>query len=246
MSKYSIELVPRDFQQLENDIKTIDSFPHFEFINIPDLKRFNIRSWESAQLVKKYNYTFIPHFRAIDFNVEKPEKIFKIIEENELEKVLIISGDPPQDMSYEVFPTSSISLCKIIKKDFPKIKIYGALDPYRSSIKDEMDYLDKKKDCGFDGFFSQPFFDLRLLEIFLENYEDDEIYWGISPVTSIRSKNYWETRNRASFPKEFTPSFEWNVNFAKKAIEYLDKKKHQLYFMPIKIDMEKYLKCIFY
>lgn len=186
MSKYSIELVPRDFQQLENDIKTINSFPHFEIINIPDLKRFNIRSWESAQLVKKYDFTFIPHLRAIDFNVENPEKIFKIIEENELEKVLIISGDPPQDMSYEVFPTSSISLCKIIKKGFSKIKIYGALDPYRSSIKDEMDYLDKKKDCGFDGFFSQPFFDLRLLEIFLENYEDDEIYWGISPVTSIR------------------------------------------------------------
>ena len=125
--------------------------------------------------------------------------------------------------------------------------LFELIDPISAnSIKDEMGYLDKKKDCGFDGFFSQPFFDLRLLEIFLENYENDEIYWGISPVTSIRSKNYWETRNRASFPKEFTPSFEWNVNFAKRAIEYLDKKKHQLYFMPIKIDMEKYLKCIFY
>ncbi|MEM7184916.1 MAG: methylenetetrahydrofolate reductase [Spirochaetota bacterium] len=243
--KYSIELVPRQIEQLEVDIKTIQKYQRIEYINIPDLKRFKIRSWEPVELVNKYKYSFIPHLRSIDFNINDMSKIENIITQHDLNKILLVTGDPPQDMSYEVFPTSTLELCKKLKNTFPELTIYGAIDPYRSNIKDEIEYLNQKIDQGFDGFFSQPFFDLRLLEIFLEQYESYEIFWGVSPVTSVKSKNYWETRNRATFPNVFQPTLEWNINFAKQVIQYLKDRSQNIYFMPIKINLEKYLGGIF-
>jgi predicted CoA-binding protein len=112
------------------------------------------------------------------------------------------------------------------------------VDPYRKNIREELDYIKRKKDAGADGFFTQPFFDLRLMDIYAELLEGSEIFWGVSPVTGEKSVNYWETKNNVVFPKDFEPTLAWNIDFAQKALAYTEKTNTNIYFMPIRTDLE--------
>lgn len=156
----------------------------------------------------------------------------------------MIAGDQPQDMSRRVFRTSSVDLIRAIKKQMPKLKVYAGIDPYRSGIKTELDYAGRKIEAGADGFFTQPFFDLRLMEIYNDLLAGIEVFWGVSPVMSLRSKDYWDNLNNAIFPPDFEPTLEWNRRFAKQALEFAQKTDSNLYFMPIRIDLVEYLSGI--
>jgi methylenetetrahydrofolate reductase (NADPH) len=105
--------------------------------------------------------------------------------------------------------------------------------------------LQQKIEAGATGFFSQPFFDLRLLEIYSEYLEGYDVYWGVSPVTGERSKLYWETRNRAIFPKSFAPTLEWNVRFGQEVMNFCRNNSFNLYLMPINVNLTNYLKKLF-
>jgi methylenetetrahydrofolate reductase (NADPH) len=74
-----------------------------------------------------------------------------------------------------------------------------------------------KPGAAHDGFFTQPLFDLRLLEICTEMLRGKNVFWGIAPVVGERSQAYWETTNRVIFPCGFTPTLGWNRDFAAKA-----------------------------
>jgi len=100
-------------------------------------------------------------------------------------------------------------------------------------------------DEGVEGFFSQPFFDLRLMEIYAEKLHNFEIFWGISPVITHKSKSYWESRNRAYFPKGFEPTMDWNLDFANKAMDFCRQTNGNIYMMPIRVNLEEYLSGIF-
>ena len=67
------------------------------------------------------------------------------------------------------------------------------------------------------------------------------VYWGVTPVTSERSKSYWEMKNNVIFPKGFEATLEWSVDFAKKVKEFADVHGDNLYLMPIKGNLEGYL-----
>jgi methylenetetrahydrofolate reductase (NADPH) len=47
-------------------------------------------------------------------------------------------------------------------------------------------------DAGCNGFYTQPFFSLKVLDLWLEQLSDTEIWFGISPVYSDKSRKYWE------------------------------------------------------
>ena len=111
-------------------------------------------------------------------------------------------------------------------------------------IKAELDYIKRKIDAGADGFFTQPFFDLRLMEIYYDLLPKVETFWGISPVMSARSKDYWDNLNNAIFPPDFEPTLEWNRTFAKRALEFCRNTDSNIYFMPIRVDLVKYLEGI--
>ena len=64
---------------------------------------------------------------------------------------------------------------------------------------------------------------------------------GISPVMSVRSKDYWDNLNNAIFPPDFEPTLEWNRNFAKRALAFCKSTDSSIYFMPIRVDLVKYL-----
>lgn len=128
-----------------------------------------------------------------------------------------------------------------LKRELPQVKVYAGMDPYRNGIKEEIDYLRAKQDAGAEAFFTQPFFDLRLMEIYQGFMQDCTVYWGISPVLTENSQNYWENKNNAVFPPDFEATLEWNRNFAQKALEFAKKYNGNIYFMPIRTDIAAYL-----
>ena len=244
--KISLELVPRDGRYIREKVSFVEqSIPQISAINFPDLLRFDIRSWEACQMMGNSALDRIAHLRAIDFDMNRPFPLTDFLKNANIQKVLVIEGDKPQDMKQIVYPSTSIEFIRKLKKEAPEVVIYAAFDPYRNNIRYELEYLWQKIEAGASGFFSQPFFDLRLLEIYSEYLEGHDVYWGVSPVTGESSKLYWETRNRAIFPKSFTPTLNWNVQFGKEVINYCSKNGFNLYLMPININLTNYLRKLF-
>jgi len=242
LHEVSIELVPRDRETLQQELQQVrDHFPDVSAINIPDLLKFSLRSWDACSMAKRLFPRAIPHLRAIDFDLSKPFPLLETFIQNDIDSVLVISGDQPLDMSRRVFRTSSIELIRAIKIQMPALKIYAGIDPYRSGIKDELDYVKRKRDAGAEGFFTQPFFDRRLMEIYHDLLSGVETFWGISPVMSVRSKDYWDNLNNAIFPPDFEPTLEWNRRFARQALDFARQTDSSLYFMPIRVDLVEYL-----
>lgn len=241
----SIELVPRDRETLRRDLQKLrEHFPSIDTINIPDLLKFSLRSWVACSQAKRLFPHAIPHLRAIDFDLDKPFPLVETFAQNGIDRVLVIAGDQPQDMSRRVFRTGSVELIRAIKRQMPAMKIYAGIDPYRTGIKNELDYVRRKLDAGAEGFFTQPFFDLRLMEIYHDLLAGIETFWGISPVMSVRCRDYWDNLNNAIFPPDFAPTLEWNRCFAGRALEFARQTDSSLYFMPIRVDLVEYLEGI--
>lgn len=242
MSKIAIELVPRNREALEHDLLQVkNNFPQIDIINIPDLLKFELRSWDACSQAKTHFSHAIPHLRAIDFDLSQPFPLTETFTEAGFDSVLVIAGDQPQDMSRRVYRTSSTELIRAIKVALPDMKVYAGIDPYRTGIKTELDYVKRKLDAGAEGFFTQPFFDLRLMEIYRDLLAGLEVFWGISPVMSARSKDYWDNLNNAIFPPDFEPTLQWNRDFARQALDFVERTDTNLYFMPIRVDLVKYL-----
>ena len=245
--KISLELVPRTEQYICEQVSFVEKcLPQISEINFPDLPRFDIRAWEACRMISHSKLEKIAHLRAIDFDLNKPLVLLDFLKANHIKKVLVVEGDKPEDMPEMVyFPTTSIDMIRKIRSEADDITVYAAFDPYRNNIRYELEYLHQKKEAGACGFFSQPFFDLRLLEIYSEYLENEEVYWGVSPVTSKGAKQYWETRNRAIFPKSFDSTLEWNAHFGQSVMKYCQDNNYNLYLMPINIDLEEYLSKLF-
>ncbi|MDR1672583.1 MAG: methylenetetrahydrofolate reductase [Bacteroidales bacterium] len=242
----SLELVPQDEAYIREQTAFAErAVPQISIINFPDLMRFDIRSWEACRMVGNSPLGKIVHIRAIDFDLNQPFPLSRFFADNHIDKILVIAGDKPQDMKRRMYPTNSVDFIRKLSHEIPDVKIYAGFDPYRNNIRHEMEYLMQKMDAGAAGFFSQPFFDLRLLEIYAEYIQNKDVFWGVSPVMSDRSKAYWETRNSAIFPESFTPTLEWNIRFGKQVIEFCKQQNFNLYLMPIRIDLPVYLKELF-
>lgn len=83
------------------------------------------------------------------------------------------------------------------------------------------------------------------LKIYADYLQGTEVYWGISPVTSEASQSYWQAKNNAIFPREFNPTFDWNIDFARMTLDYVRKHDLNIYFMPIRTNLREYLEPIF-
>lgn len=245
MSQTVLELVPRNREVLERDLLLVrEYFPHITTINIPDLLQFELRSWDACALVHHYLPYSIPHLRAIDFDLKTDWPCLQTIRDAGCPALLAITGDPPQDMLHRTFRTPITDFIKRLKQELPGVKIYAGLDPYRSGFKEELDYVQAKRQAGADGLFTQPFFDLRLMDIWADLLEDIEVYWGIAPVLTDKSQAYWENKNNAYFPPDFRPTLAWNRHFASQALEFSRNRAASSYIMPIRADIRKYLEGI--
>ena len=240
----SFEIVPRSLAAFDEQyafVQTLDK--GINIINVPDIQRFDTRSWELATRINRRQYRFIPHFRAIDFKIESGE-LFRIIEDYQLDSVLLVSGDPPEGLKRAYYNTDVVDLIRAVRQRFPALKIYAGFDPHRSGVQDECNYIQRKVDAGAMGLFSQPFYDNRMIEIYAEHLQGVESYIGISPITTKASMNYWEVKNKVKFPRGFSPDYDWNVAFANDAISFAANHGLHVYFMPIRIDLKKYFERI--
>ncbi len=240
----SFELVARDEEAVQNQLAFIEQqLPFVNIINVPDLLRYPIRSWQVSKYIDRERYRFIPHFRAIDFDI-KSSRLNDIIDEFDLQEVLLVTGDPPPNMAHKIYDTRVVDLIEAVKKHRSSISVYGGFDSYRSGVRDEVRYMNDKLEAGADALFSQPFFDLRFLEIYSEQIDSNKVYWGISPVITEQSKRYWETMNNVVFPADYRPDYEWNTTFANDVLKHCRDNGGSVYFMPIRIDLAKYFQGI--
>lgn len=238
----SIELVPRNKDYLVQQLESIQKrLPAVNMINIPDLLRMDMRSWEGCGIAQPWFDMRIPHIRAADLSADEPLPMIDYLAEKQIGEVLVVTGDMPADGVKSGRYTSSLPLIKRIKDEHPHLKVYAALDPYRQSFVDEIAYARTKIDWGADGFFTQPFFDLRLMEIYSELLNDVNLFWGVAPVLTKGSRNYWVKRNRVIFPEHFDCSMEWNQAFARHALDFARQRNDHIYFMPIRVDAADYL-----
>jgi methylenetetrahydrofolate reductase (NADPH) len=243
--RISVELVPRDADSLVRDATLLrDRFPGVNQLNIPDLLRFPLRSWDACSITCAHFPVSIPHIRAIDMPPDGALKEVETFLARGITEVLVVTGDAPQEMSRRVYPTTAVNLIRRFRREWPQLKIYAAYDPYRQGLRAEYDYAASKLDAGADGFFTQPFFDTRLLEIHAELLMGKAVFWGVAPVTTEKSRAYWEATNRAIFPWDFAPTMEWNHAFARRVLELLRNNGGDVYFMPIRIDIERYLQGV--
>jgi methylenetetrahydrofolate reductase (NADPH) len=253
--RISLEAVPRNPEALAETAITAAAFPQICLMNVPDLLRFSLRSWDACGILAELNADAyggrdaapdcLPHLRAIDFDLNELFPHRDLFRAQGIRRTLVIAGDPPRDETRRTYPTETTAFIRKLKAEMPELEVYAAFDPYRSNIRYELEYMRVKEEAGAAGFMSQPFFDLRLLEIYAEYLEGKEIFWGISPVLSGSNRNYWESRNRAVFPKAFRPTMEWNVEFGRQILGFCHKNQFNLYLMPIKGDLKAYLDGLF-
>ena len=239
-----LELVPREKLSFVLDAeKYIKKYP-LDGINVPHISRVSLNSYQASQILLDQNLLCIPHIKANFASKRDHISMIKNLVDKGLSKVLVVSGDVPSNLKNN-YETSAIDLIKDIKQEFPYLKVFAAFDPYRTTLIKEFEYSDQKRAAGVDGFFSQPFFDLRFLEFCLDYFRSDLFFAGISPVISFSSQVYWQQRNRVFFPYEFSLDLDYNIVFGRKAINLTRKYEQNIYLMPIKVDIDAYLQGIF-
>lgn len=239
MTRISIELIPRDKQSLITDMQNIkEYFPVANTINIPDLMRFPLHSWEAFDITYPLYPNTIPHVRAIDIDPNAPLPGYN---QKNLKEVLVIQGDPPADLHKITYPNTTETILRRYQKELPHLTLYAAFDPYRRSPKEELEHIQSKEAAGAKGFFTQPIFDEKLLEVCMDWLHDKNVFWGLSPVVGPRSKSYWEVTNNVIFPQQFEPTLEANIAFAKRALNLIKQTNSNTYLMPLRVKLEKYL-----
>jgi methylenetetrahydrofolate reductase (NADPH) len=243
----ALELVPKTLDSfLEESKAHINNFPKIAAINIPEIRNIEIKSFEASEHLLKNNVAAVPHFRLIDRTLQDLENMLEKLVALGLKQVLLVSGDPPLDMSNFV-PSGikSPQAIKHIKTKFPNLKVYAAQDSYRQSFKKELDYCKEKIDSGADGFFTQPFFSENILAEWLEHLPETEIWVGLSPVTKQNSRDYWETTNKVVFPPNFKFDLENNCILHRKLLKQIEAAGKDAYLMPFTNSTEKYLSTLY-
>ncbi|MDR1143626.1 MAG: methylenetetrahydrofolate reductase [Spirochaetaceae bacterium] len=255
----SLEIVPRSPLSLKEDFLLCRAYPRINCVNIPDLPRFSLKSREACGMLADGMRTdgdmpggglpdrgpvLMPHLRARDFPPEGPFPWRDFFIDHGIRRALVIAGDPGNPAEEEK-ASPTVPFIRMLKAELPGLEIFAAFDPYRTNIRYELDYLAAKEEAGASGFMSQPFFDLRLLEIYAEYLEGKRVFWGVAPVLTPGNRNYWESRNRAVFPKSFRADLAWNTGFARQVAGFCEKNAFHLYLAPIKVDLKTYLSGIF-
>ncbi|MGC5748624.1 methylenetetrahydrofolate reductase [Gluconobacter sp. NFX36] len=239
--RVSVELVPRSEEALLEDVSVVRKvLPSVDLLNIPDLIRFDLRSDDAAARVNRASgLSVIPHIRAIDIAPNAP---LPGAERPELNAVLVVAGDPlPAGSDRVVYPNTSAQIIERYRREAPHLDVYAVFDPYRRAPWQELEDVARKKDAGACGFFTQPLFDLHMLQLSMDWLRDDTVFWGVSPVLGERSRRYWERVNHVVFPKDYDDTLEGNIHLARQMLTLVREKNDNTYLMPLKVDLASYL-----
>ncbi|MFT8422582.1 MAG: methylenetetrahydrofolate reductase [Gluconacetobacter sp.] len=237
--RLSVELIPRDAEALLRDAQQVRThFPLADTLNVPSLMRFPMQGWQAVPLLQPVLPRVVPHIRAIDIDPAGP---LPGVDIPGLTEVLVVRGDPPADLSRRTFPNSSESVIRRYRREAPHLTVYAAFDPWRHAPWREMEAVARKKEAGAAGFFTQPVFDMRMLELCMGWLEGETVFWGLSPVIGPKSRSYWETTNHVVFPHGFDLTLEANIAFAVRAIRAVRAAGGHVYLMPLRVSLAAYL-----
>ncbi len=138
-----------------------------------------------------------------------------------LHNILCVTGEPAKQGNYpdasQVFDVDSIGLVNIVQRlnrgldvgsnsigASTNFTVGVSANPGVPDIEHELRRFAYKVEAGAEYVITQPVFDLRLLEEFLERIKDHRIplIAGIWPLTSLRNAEYMKNDLRISMPEE--------------------------------------------
>ncbi len=168
-SSIALELVPRDLNLfLDESRLNLDRYP---FYSKNQCSRNSIGRNKIIRGIQgsflEHSLPAVPHFRLIDRTLDDLLKKLSSLQEMEPKGSSLIGGDPPKNGEFVPSGLTTLEAISQVRKAFPSLKIYAGLDPYRSSFRRELDYAKQKLDAGCNGFYTQPFFSLKVLDLWL-------------------------------------------------------------------------------
>ncbi|MGA2809051.1 MAG: bifunctional homocysteine S-methyltransferase/methylenetetrahydrofolate reductase [Terracidiphilus sp.] len=193
-------------------------------INVPDSPRASARMSAQSLCIQIQQHTGIEtilHYTCRDRNLLSIQSDLLGASSIGLHNILCLTGDPPKLGNYPdataVFDVDSIGLVNIVRRlnhgldigsnsigATTNFTIGVAANPGVPDIEQELRRFFYKVDAGAEYSITQPVFDLRLLENFLERIEGHRIpvIAGIWPLTSLRNAEFMKNDLRVSMPEE--------------------------------------------
>jgi methionine synthase I (cobalamin-dependent)/5,10-methylenetetrahydrofolate reductase len=193
-------------------------------INVPDSPRASARMSGQSLAIQIHQHTGVEtvlHYTCRDRNVLSIQSDLLGASSIGLRNILCVTGDPPRLGNYPdataVFDVDSIGLVNIVQRlnhgldigsnaigASTNFTIGVAANPGVGDIENEIRRFAYKVEAGAEYAITQPVFDLKLLEDFLERIRDHRIpiIAGIWPLTSLRNAEFMKNDLRVSMPEE--------------------------------------------
>ena len=193
-------------------------------INVPDSPRASARMSAQSLCIQIQQHTGIEtilHYTCRDRNVLSIQSDLLGASSIGLKNILCLTGDPPKLGNYPdataVFDVDAIGLVNIVRRlnhgmdignnsigASTNFTIGVAANPGVPDIEHELRRFAYKVEAGAEYAITQPVFDLRLLEEFLNRIESFRIpvIAGIWPLTSLRNAEFMKNDLRVSMPEE--------------------------------------------
>ena len=192
-------------------------------INVPDSPRASARMSAMAlclQIQQRVGIETVLHYTCRDRNLLAMQGELLGASALGLKNILCLTGDPPKMGSYPdataVFDVDAIGLTKICRDLNQGLDIGGqplggsagfalgvAANPGVPDIDNELRRFAAKVEAGGEFGITQPVFDLRLLEEFLDRIEGFRIPMvaGIWPLTSVKNAEFMRDQLKVSMPE---------------------------------------------
>ncbi len=206
-------LAPRGVNPAKELEKARDmNYYGIDVINIPDGPRASARMSAmslAVQMQKEVGIETVLHYVCRDRNVIGMQSDLLGAYALGLRNILAITGDPPKLGNYPdataVFDVDSIGLVNILSRLNHGMDIAGnpigeptgffvgvGANPGAVNLEHELSRLDWKVDAGAEYIVTQPVFDLKVFENFLDKIQKINIplIAGLWPLTSIRNAEF--------------------------------------------------------
>ena len=163
-----------------------------------------------AEFISKRGYNGLAHLTCIDSNKKEIDNILKEFKNRNIQNILALRGDKPEDGKIKNDFKYASDLVKYIKNkgDF---SIGGACYPEKhlesKSFEKDLKNLKYKVDNGLDFLITQLFFDNNVFYKYLANFNkydiDIPVIAGIFPVTNFRQVERVLELTECSLPEKF-------------------------------------------
>ena len=194
-------------------------------INVPDGPRASARlsAQMTCQLIQQHaGIETVLHFCCRDRNILSIQSELLGSHAAGVRNLICITGDPPRMGTYPdataVFDVDAIGLIRIASNlnrgldlggnpmgSQTSLLIGAGANPGSLNMDEELRRLEKKVEAGAEYFVTQPVFDLKLLEVFLERTAQFGIpvIAGVWPLTSFRNAEFMVNELRVPVPQEY-------------------------------------------